>query len=590
MHCHTERQRARLAPFVASLLTATALSAAATSPALAQTANWAGGVSADWFTGGNWVAGTQPDNTRDVVVNGATAAEIAGGGTAAAGNLRIGQGAEGALGITEGSLQAYHTTIGIDGGTGKLSVVGPSSSFDSMTSITLGLDGDKGELEILEGGTVSSNEGTIGASADSEGIVTIDGAGSNWSTRNVGGMFIGFGGKGLDPGSKGGKGTLTVSNGGSVNTHATWLGYGAGSDGTLTVTGAGTSYIDEGDMYVGWQGTGTVEISDGASVEIFNSLNVSYGGKGTVTVDGTDTKLVTHGGVSVFDAGSFTVSGGANVESGSGYIDASTAADAATATVTGAGSKWVVGDPLTIALEGKGSLLVTDDGTVEANYITLGSRTGAVGTLTISDGGQLTTGTLSMAEGAGSKATLRIESGGQLNAQQVQGYVDTTNDAASGKVAFDGGTLKLTANQFGLFQGFATGDITLEDGGGTIDTGTFQVHMDPGLVGEGGLTKKGTGTLHLWGSSTYSGPTLISAGTVRARISDALSAASAYEVAAGATLRISADTVQTIGGLAGAGTVRLDAPDQYQTEAGQLTVGGNNASTTFSGVLAGRAS
>jgi T5SS/PEP-CTERM-associated repeat protein/autotransporter-associated beta strand protein len=579
MHCRTQRNRAsRLAPLLATLLTATALSALGMSPALAQTANWGGGVSSDWFTSDNWT-GAQPDNTRDVVVNGTTAAEIAGGGVATAGNLRIGEGAEGALSITEGSLQAYHTNIGMDGGTGKLSVVGPSSSFDSMTTLSLGMDGN-GELEILEGGTVTSNQGLVGDSAGSEGTVTIDGAGSNWSTRLAGaGMFVGYGGKG----------TLTVSNGGSVNTNGTWLGYWPGSDGKLVVTGTGSSYIDEGDMYVGRGGSGAVEFKDDASVEIFNSLYVGYGGKGTVLVDGTETKLQVHGGVVLTSPGEdgFVVSGGATVESSTGYIDAGLDVEGtATAKVTGAGSNWAMGvDGLTIGLEGGGALLVTDGGRLEAGQVYLGMRDGASGTLTISDGGQAVIDYLMMGGEVGATATLRLESGGLLSAKQVE----LLNASGTGKVAFDGGTLKLTANQSFLFSGFQTGDITLEEGGGTIDTGTFSVHMDPGLVGEGGFIKKGTGTLHLWGASTYEGPTLISAGTLRAREIGVLSAQSAYEVASGATLRIDSNKTQTIGSLAGAGTVQLGNPPNGNLPNGsaQLTLGGNNASTTFSGVLAG---
>jgi len=574
MHCRTAHHgAARLAPLLATLLTATALSAIGASPALAQTANWGGGVSSDWFTSGNWLAGTLPDNTRDVVINGATAAEIAGGGAAAAGNLRIGEGAEGALSITEGSLQAYHTNIGMDGGTGKLSVVGPSSSFDSMTTLSLGMDGN-GELEILEGGTVTSNQGLIGDSTGSEGTVTIDGTGSNWSTRIPMGMFIGYGGKG----------TLTVSNGGSVNTNATWLGYWAGSEGKLVVTGTGSSYIDEGDMYVGREGTGTVEINDGAFVEIFNSLYVN---RGTVTVDGADTRLEAHGGVVVTSPGEdgFVVSGGATVESSTGYIDTGLGIEGtATAKVTGAGSSWVMGvDGLTVGLEGGGAVLVSDGGRVEASQIYLGMRDGAAGTMTISDNGRVVSDYVMMAGEIGATGTLRLESGGQLSAKQVERY-----DGA-GTVTFDGGTLKLTASQSFLFSGFQTGDITLEDGGGTIDTGTYTVHMDPGLVGEGGLTKQGTGTLNLYGASTYEGPTLISAGTLRAREIGVLSAASAYEVASGATLRIDSNKTQTIGGLAGAGTVQLGNPPNGGTPGGsaQLTLGGNDASTTFSGVLAG---
>ena len=579
MHCRTQAARApRLATLAATLLTATALSAFGASPTLAQTASWAGGVSDDWFTVGNWL-GAPPDNTRDVVINGPTTAVIAGGGSGSTGNLSIGDGAEGALRIEDGELNAYIAAIGKAGGTGKLSVVGSAASFESQLAISLG-QGGTGELEILEGGTVGSQQGVIGADADSEGIVTIDGAGSNWSTWLEGaGMLVGYFGKG----------TVTVQNGGSVNTNGTWIGYAYGSEGALTVTGTDSRYIDEGDMYVGGLGggTGTLDVNDGAYVEIFNSLYVGYGGKGTATVDGTDTQLLAHGGVVITDNGTFTVSDGASVQSGGGYIDASSAAeDAASATVTGAGSSWVMDSQLMIGLEGKGSLLVTDGGTVETTQISLGSRAGANGTLTISEGGQVVTDYVMMAEEAGSTASLRLESGGQLSAQQVQRY-----DGA-GTVAFDGGTLKLTADQyFGLFAGFQTGDVTLEAGGGTIDTGTYAVYMDIGLVGEGGFTKQGAGTLHLYGASTYEGPTLIGAGTLRARESGVLSATSAYEVAAGATLRIDNNKTQTIGSLAGAGTVQLGNPPTTNAPAGgsaQLTLGGNDASTNFSGVLAGK--
>ena len=172
---------------------------------MAQTASWAGGVSDDWFTVGNWL-GAPPDNTRDVVINGPTTAVIAGGGSGSTGNLSIGDGAEGALRIEDGELNAYIAAIGKAGGTGKLSVVGSAASFESQLAISLG-QGGTGELEILEGGTVGSQQGVIGAEAGSEGIVTIDGAGSNWSTWLEGaGMLVGYFGKG----------TVTVQNGGSV--------------------------------------------------------------------------------------------------------------------------------------------------------------------------------------------------------------------------------------------------------------------------------------------------------------------------------------------------------------------------------------
>ncbi len=72
--------------------------------------------------------------------------------------------------------------------------------------------------------------------------------------------------------------------------------------------------------------------------------------------------------------------------------------------------------------------------------------------------------------------------------------------------------------------------------------------------------------------------TSIDAGTLRAGALDAFSANSAHVLAAGTVLDLN-DISQTVGSLAGAGSVTLGAAT--------LTAGGNNSSTTFSGALTG---
>ena len=43
-----------------------------------------------------------------------------------------------------------------------------------------------------------------------------------------------------------------------------------GSDGTVTVTGAGSTWTNSGNLFVGGGGTGTLTVADGATVSSVN--------------------------------------------------------------------------------------------------------------------------------------------------------------------------------------------------------------------------------------------------------------------------------------------------------------------------------
>ncbi|MDY3557349.1 autotransporter-associated beta strand repeat-containing protein, partial [Gemmata sp. JC717] len=81
----------------------------------------------------------------------------------------------------------------------------------------------------------------------------------------------------------------------------------------------------------------------------------------------------------------------------------------------------------------------------------------------------------------------------------------------------------------------------------------------------------------LSGANTYTGATTVSAGTLTLGGNSAIADTGAVTVSAGATLAVSAD--ETIGSLAGAGSVSLGV--------NFLTAGGDNTSTTYSGVMSG---
>ena len=93
-----------------------------------------------------------------------------------------------------------------------------------------------------------------------------------------------------------------------------------------------------------------------------------------------------------------------------------------------------------------------------------------------------------------------------------------------------------------------------------------------------GLVQSGAGNLTLAGSNSYTGATAINAGTLQFGAVNAAPGTSAFTVAGGASLVLNGFN-QSIGSLAGAGSVSLGT--------GTLTLGGNNASTTFTGVISG---
>ena len=222
----------------------------------------------------------------------------------------------------------------------------------------------------------------------------------------------------------------------------------------------------------------------------------------------------------------------------------------------------VVGDPITLA--DPQTAIVVGDGTSASAGMSavISAPLTGIGGLVKRDLGTLTlAGQNSYAGGTVIEAgTLAVSSDGGLG------------DSLGG-LTFDGGTLRFGAD--------VTSDrtVSLDDGGGTVDTDGFRATLGGSIDGVGALTKVGRDRLRLTGTGSYSGPTLIDAGTLQAGIADAFSASSAYTVGSGATLDL-ADLDQTIGSLAGSGNVTFGSAT--------LTTGGDNRSTAFDGILSGQ--
>ncbi|WP_168205418.1 hypothetical protein [Bythopirellula goksoeyrii] len=157
-----------------------------------------------------------------------------------------------------------------------------------------------GALAIENGGSVGSVSSFIGYQAGSSGVVTIDGAGSSWSNTT------GTNNSNFSVGHLG-SGSLTITNGGTIsNYHNGFIGSETGSLGEVTVNGAGSSWTSSGGMNVGFYGSGNLDISGGGAVSNNgqSAIGLLAGATGMATVAGTGSTWTTNSGLVVGSSGS----------------------------------------------------------------------------------------------------------------------------------------------------------------------------------------------------------------------------------------------------------------------------------------------
>ncbi|MDZ7618745.1 MAG: autotransporter-associated beta strand repeat-containing protein, partial [Patescibacteria group bacterium] len=109
--------------------------------------------------------------------------------------------------------------------------------------------------------------------------------------------------------------------------------------------------------------------------------------------------------------------------------------------------------------------------------------------------------------GRGQASTINLTSG-RLNLGAAGVVTGGTSNKA---INLGGGTLGALANWSSSLPMALTG----LDGNTTVDTSSFTIALSGVLSGVGGLNKIGDGTLQLTGTSTYTGPTTVTAGTLR---------------------------------------------------------------------------
>ena len=190
----------------------------------------------------------------------------------------------------------------------------------------------------------------------------VDGAGSTWSSGGF--LYVGNGGSGV----------LSITNGDNVSSTSSssggsCIGNNSGTTGVVRVDGVGSAWVWSSGLTVGNSGSGTLSITNGASVSSTGRGNITvgsspYGPASVVTVDGPGSTLT--GISSLFiEHGSVLVRNGGIVNSGAGFSFGTSlyAYSGGTLSITGGSTVTAVGASLS-----SGSLLTIDVGRGRSAY------------------------------------------------------------------------------------------------------------------------------------------------------------------------------------------------------------------------------
>jgi len=359
----------------------------------------------------------------------------------------------------------------VKGGVGILKLAG-NNTYGGETRV---VDGTL----LISGGLVSPNAPTYllnGAGVTSATLQIADGANFNPSE------FI-MGWEGADRGS--------FDQTGGVVRVETWTR--VGWAGNMVFNQRAGSY-STADLAIGWKnpggvgaplGAGSVNLSGGTFTSRLGSFIGLEGGSGTLNITG-GTYNATGNEWGSFRIANFGAGTGTLNLSGNGVVNANLYSEVGgegNGTLNISGGTWnqlsggiIVGDHAKLNWTGQGEVNQSN-GTVNTDYVFL------------------------------QKGTYNLN-GGILS---TYGVADTKAET-TGVFNFNGGTLRARDNN----ADFITADtVEIKSGGATIDTADNEVWITKGMMGSGGLTKKGLGILKLAGVNSYAGATTVQQGTLR---------------------------------------------------------------------------
>jgi len=489
---------------------------------------WTKNADGNWGTGSNWSGG--------IIANGVgfvadfSALDITTDRTVMLDRARTIGGLR--FGDTSGSQNwtlAGDNTLTLDGGSTNVPMIAVTHN---TVTISTPLAGSYGFAKFGEGTLALSGANALGGSLTvNAGSVNLTGGSTIFGkgTSTVG-YLTGSGNLSMIGGSLAMGGELRVGGSDQSGTQYNAAGTATLANATLSVgalTVARGNYLDNSI-------SGTVTLNSGSMLVSTNDVTIKYAGTGLG-------KLVINGGNFIMGPAAtkwFTIG---YWDSGAGELDIT---NGNLLLENGSSLKMCRGNNNT------GANVINQIGGAVTFYLDAG--------VTVGGGGVLD---LNYAGGTNSDNTYNLN-GGTLAVPQI-----VASSASGARIFnFNGGTLQAAGNNASFIAFGVASAANVRNGGAIIDTAGFNVTMGQALqhsailgdrATDGGLTKRGIGTLTLSGANTYTGATTISGGSLALGGGGSIGNSPSINVSAGAIFDISGVTY-TLGAsqtLTGSGAV-----------------------------------
>ncbi|WP_395449649.1 autotransporter outer membrane beta-barrel domain-containing protein [Aminobacter sp. UC22_36] len=507
-----------------------------------------------------------------------------------------------------------------------------------VAAVLVALSAGSATAQVNWTGT-TSNDWTVGSNWQSTVVpgagtaINIGATSPNATVLGVGGAATGTTGNIAVGVVAGSTGNLTIQNGSTLTSTGLTarIGQTAGSHGTVTVTGSGSQWlVTGGQLVVGFAGTGTLNIENGAKVlaSASSGTRLASGiGSGTINISGggtLETRVLSGSGVGAsqvnFDNAILRARGSAPITFIVGF--AGTELNILAGGLTIDTVTFAVGTDATSAFTGVGGLTKIGTGTLNlaANNTYAGQTMIQAGTLRLTGAGDISNSSRVVADGtfdistitAGGTSIKSLAGSGAVALGAKTLTITSANDVFSGVISGSGGLTLSGGTQTLSGANDYTGGTTISGGtlaissdgalgavagaltfnGGALralasfestramsftSDGVFDVTpgavltLSGALTGAGGLVKRGDGTLIQNAMASYSGPTKVEHGILQAGAAAVFGGD--YSTLAGSTLDLGGFD-QTIASINNAGALRLSGANTTLTVTGNYVGSG----------------